>query len=163
MPNENWEPFEADKTVKVSFCLRQEIGVKFNYLSLETEQNDPKKEKVETLGSELIHRGGGDKLSTTILQFPEIPETDVKEKISNQETEVKEKSAVKQKNPLKWFGLLVPNTLKQSQRHFSKAIELSVEATNVQSEIRGVLGTIHILRKYFKKEGGVTISAYFHC
>ena len=149
MPNENWEPFEADKTVKVSFCLRQEIGVKFNYLSLETGQNDTKKEKVETLGSELIHRGGGDKSSTTILKFPEIPETDVKEKITNQEVEVKEKSPAKKKNPLKWFGLLVPNTLKQSQRHFSKAIELSVEATNVQSEIRGVLGTIHILRKHF--------------
>ena len=149
MPNENWEPFEAEKTVKVSFCLRQEIGVKFNYLSLETGQNDPKKENIETLGSELIHRGGVDKQSTTILKFPEIPETDVKEKISNQETEVKEKSAVKQKNPLKWFGLLVPNTLKQSQRHFSKAIELSVEATNVQSEMRGVLGTIHILRNHF--------------
>lgn len=42
-------------------------------------------------------------------------------------------------DPIKWFGFLVPNSLKQSQKCFQKAVELSVECANVQNEINGVV------------------------
>ena len=114
--------------------MRQEIGVKFNYLSLEVESGMPKKEKVESLGSELIHRGG----------------SSVSEKEKDDKSEVDVKKVAK-KDPLKWFGFLVPNSLKQSQRHFSKAIEMSIEAANVQSEIRGLLGRRKVLLRQLNK------------
>ena len=41
--------------------------------------------------------------------------------------------------------MVVRNSMRQSQRHFSKAIELSVEAANVQSEIRAVLAQWQVL------------------
>ena len=135
LPNENWEPFEADKKIKLSQCMRQEIGVKFNYLSLETGETEvDKKEKVETLGSELIHRG----------QSSNTKEEETKTASNDNQKVVK-------KDPLKWFGFLVPNSMRQSQRHFSKAIELSVEAANVQSEIRAVLARQQVLLRQLKK------------
>ena len=39
------------------------------------------------------------------------------------------------KDPIKWFGVLVPNALRQTQGSFVRAIELSVECTNFQSQI----------------------------
>ena len=71
LPNENWEPFEADKKIKLSQCTRQEIGVKFNYLSLETGETEvDKKENVETLGSELIHRGQSSEVGFSLVSLP---------------------------------------------------------------------------------------------
>merc|ERR1712156_503842 len=98
---------------------------KFNYLSLETgETKVDKKENVETLGSELIHRGQSSESSNSKEEETKTVSNDNKK--------------VVKKDPLKWFGFLVPNSMRLSQRHFSKAIELSVEAANVQSEIRAV-------------------------
>ena len=142
LPNENWEPFEAGKKVTLSQCVRQEIGVKFNYLSLEVESGMPKKEKVESLGSELIHRGGGSREASSVSGIENDPK-------SSEQTDVNVK--VVKKDPLKWFGFLVPNSLRQSQRHFSKAIEMSIEAANVQSEIRGLLGRRKVLLRQLNK------------
>lgn len=125
LPNEDWEPFEAVKKVSLSQCMRQEIGVKFNYLSLEVDEPRKLQQEVENLNSsELIHRGSKKK---------EEAEKNLK------------------KDPLKWFGVLLPNSMKQSQKHFAKAIELSVESTNIQNEIRGVLGRRQVLNRQLKK------------
>ena len=126
LPNEDWEDFEATKKVSLSESKRQEINVKFNYLSLETGSNT-KPDKVENLDSGLVNR--------------------------KNKTEIKDddKKKVKAKDPLKWFGVLVPQTLRQSQKHFSKAIELSVEATNIRNEIRGLLGQRQYLLRQKKK------------
>ena len=105
--------------VSLSEYKRQEINVKFKYLSLETGLS---KSKVENLDSGLVNR----------KQKPEKSEE------------------VKTKDPIKWFGVLVPQTLRQSQKHFSKAVELSVEATNIQNEIRGLLGQRHYLTRQLK-------------
>ena len=50
-------------------------------------------------------------------------------------------------NPLKWFGILVPNSLKQSQKCFQKAVERSVECANIQNEINGVIARRKFLLK----------------
>lgn len=129
LPTEDWEPFEANKKVSLSQCMRQEIGVKFNYLSLEVDEPSKSQAKIENLGSsELVQRG------------PKKSE----EKLKNNEN-------AKKRDPLKWFGVLLPNSMKQSQKHFSKAIELTVEATNIQNEIRGILGRRQVLMKQLKK------------
>eukprot|EP00094_Tigriopus_californicus_P009070 TCALIF_08743-PA protein Name:"Similar to ccdc115 Coiled-coil domain-containing protein 115 (Danio rerio)" AED:0.47 eAED:0.47 QI:0/0/0.5/0.5/0/0.5/2/18/86 len=42
-------------------------------------------------------------------------------------------------NPLRWFGLLTPPVLKQSQQCFQKALELSLECANLQCELTAVM------------------------
>ena len=37
------------------------------------------------------------------------------------------------------------------QKHFSKAVELSVEATNIRNEIRGLIGQRQYLTRQLKK------------
>ena len=39
------------------------------------------------------------------------------------------------KDPLRWFGVLVPPKLRQTQGTFMKALELSIDCLNIQSEI----------------------------
>ena len=124
LPNEDWEPFEANAKVMKSECVRQEINVKFNYLSLELGPTPKKSGKVENLDSTLINR-------------------------KKQETEVKNEK--KKVDPLKWFGVLVPTSLKQSQKHFDKAIALSIEATNIQNEIGGILARRQFLQRHLRK------------
>ena len=45
----------------------------------------------------------------------------------------------KAKDPIKWFGVLVPNSLRQTQVAFVKALELSVECANIQSQIQSTI------------------------
>lgn len=37
-------------------------------------------------------------------------------------------------DPIKWFGVLVPNSLKQSQKAFQKVLEIAIEIINVRYE-----------------------------
>ena len=39
------------------------------------------------------------------------------------------------KDPLKWFGVLVPSMLRQTQKTFVKSLELSIDCVNIQSQI----------------------------
>ena len=121
LPNEDWEPFAANSKVILRHCERHEIGVKFNYLSLEVEVH-----QVENLTSGLTHR---------------------KAKVKDDQVIQKQK-----KDPIRWFGVLTPQALKQGQRHFSKSIELSIEATNLQNEIRGLVIKRQILLRQLKKK-----------
>eukprot|EP00887_Chlorella_sp_A99_P003949 scaffold11.g3949.t1 len=41
--------------------------------------------------------------------------------------------------PLHWFGALVSPALREAERHFCAALQLTVEAANVQRELRGQL------------------------
>ena len=124
LPNEEWEPFDANLKVKRSECLRQEINVKFNYLSLDY---DAEPNVVENLDSQLVNR-----------------------KKSKTEKEIT-KTSVGKKDPLKWFGVLLPNTLKQSQKNFTRAIELTVEASNIQNEVGAVMARRQFLLRHLKK------------
>ncbi|KAK7884267.1 hypothetical protein WMY93_027390 [Mugilogobius chulae] len=40
-----------------------------------------------------------------------------------------------QQDPIKWFGILVPQSLKQAQSSFKQVIELSIDIANLQSAI----------------------------
>lgn len=70
----------------------------------------------------------------------EFPTFDISfKKSDNQEEEIQ--------NPLKWFGVLVPQSLKSAQKHFQDAIFLSVKLANVQSELNKVTGKTDSLKK----------------
>jgi len=47
------------------------------------------------------------------------------------ESSDEEEEEIKYKNPINWFGLLVPQNLRQAQSEFSKAMELIVELANI--------------------------------
>ena len=55
------------------------------------------------------------------------------------------------KDPLKWFGLLVPNALRQTQGSFVRALELSVECTNIQSQIESNMARKTCLLEQLRK------------
>ena len=55
-----------------------------------------------------------------------------------------------QSDPLKWFGLLTPPVLRQSQASFKTAAELAVETANIQSEMAGVLNRIKFIQRRLK-------------
>ncbi|KAK3577678.1 hypothetical protein CHS0354_034155 [Potamilus streckersoni] len=42
---------------------------------------------------------------------------------------------LKSKDPLHWFGVLVPQTLRQSQRQFQDAVELTVTIANLRTKL----------------------------
>lgn len=48
------------------------------------------------------------------------------------------KTACGMKDPLHWFGLLVPQALRYSQKNYKLAIEQCVELTNLQSQIQQI-------------------------
>ena len=45
----------------------------------------------------------------------------------------------KAQDPIKWFGVLVPNSLRQTQGAFVKALELSVDCANIQNQIKSTI------------------------
>ncbi|KAK9498993.1 hypothetical protein O3M35_003518 [Rhynocoris fuscipes] len=42
------------------------------------------------------------------------------------------------KDPLKWFGVLIPQDMRQAQSNFNKAIEYVVECANIQLEMLSI-------------------------
>merc|ERR1712192_101959 len=51
------------------------------------------------------------------------------------------------KDPLRWFGFMPPASLRRAQAHFVKALELTVEVANLQSELGGVQAGLKFLRR----------------
>ncbi|XP_070154530.1 coiled-coil domain-containing protein 115 [Polyergus mexicanus] len=49
------------------------------------------------------------------------------------------------KDPVKWFGVLVPQNLKNSQKRFQESIYLAAKIANVQAELTSVLSKLKIL------------------
>lgn len=49
------------------------------------------------------------------------------------------KKEVTKLDPLKWFGILVPSNLRQSQAWFSKTLDLSVQSANIGNDLSAVM------------------------
>ena len=49
-------------------------------------------------------------------------------------------------NPIKWFGVLVPQSLKSAQKHFQEAVYLSVELANIQAQLQSSINKIKSLK-----------------
>jgi len=81
---------------------------------------------------------------------------DEKEGVENEEgvrkrgvekNEVEKIPSIKSKDPLRWFGLLPPSSLRRAQTRFTRALEVVVEVANIQSELRGVEDRVKYLRR----------------
>jgi len=58
----------------------------------------------------------------------------------------------KSNDPIKWFGILTPTSLKQSQIEFLRCVDVVVEIANIQSEIQGVQARIKYLQRLQSKQ-----------
>jgi hypothetical protein len=64
-----------------------------------------------------------------------------------------EKIDVDTKDPLQWFGVLVPPSLKESQKHFTAAVETSITHTlNLDHQLRQLEIEVGRTRKAIKKQ-----------
>uniref|UniRef100_A0A0V0GCW1 Vacuolar ATPase assembly protein VMA22 n=1 Tax=Triatoma dimidiata TaxID=72491 RepID=A0A0V0GCW1_TRIDM len=92
-------------------------------------------EKGEALTLELsrlnIHDNGKDDDSDALRQRNKKKEEDEKK----DDTKGKKSSS---RDPLKWFGVLVPQDMKQAQSNFNWAIEYVIECANLQLEMLSV-------------------------
>lgn len=67
---------------------------------------------------------------------------------------VKENDAENTSNPLRWFGILVPQNLYRAQNIFQGAVDFVVECVNVQLQIYENTNNIKTLYKYKKSLEG---------
>ncbi|KAF1390450.1 hypothetical protein PFLUV_G00058170 [Perca fluviatilis] len=69
----------------------------------------------------------------------DITEKDAREEASSEKvpevTPVRKGDQNPQQDPLKWFGILVPQSLKQAQSSFKQVIELSAEIATLQTAV----------------------------
>ena len=116
---ESDETFDAGIHLKSKECLRTETSVRFKYLSIDDDDDDE-----------------NDK-----------PRVQQRKKKDEGEEEDKVQEVKKGHDPIKWFGVLVPQTLRQAQASFKRAAEVAVEAHNVQAEIAGVVARQKFLER----------------
>ncbi|XP_058805586.1 coiled-coil domain-containing protein 115 isoform X3 [Phymastichus coffea] len=77
-------------------------------------------------------------------QGESIPHFDISLKTKSKEDD---KEA---QDPIKWFGLLVPQSLKSAQKHFQEAIYLTVKLANLQSQMAEISKQSESLRSLKK-------------
>ncbi|CAH1114329.1 unnamed protein product [Psylliodes chrysocephalus] len=61
--------------------------------------------------------------------------------------EIKKTEDENVQEPLRWFGILVPQNLNFAQKMFRQALQWSVQAVNVQNQLRSVLQSISNLKE----------------
>jgi len=128
LPSEDGEKeVTARVTLEREECLKEE-GVRYNHF---TEVKTPKKTEVNEMDSKLDSEGN-----------------------------VEEKSSVKKKvfdnaDPIRWFGVLSPPSLKQSQADFQRCVSLSVEIANMQGELLGVEARVKYLQRLRRQSNKV--------
>lgn len=64
-------------------------------------------------------------------KMKDIPNFDISLRKSNKEEEAPQ-------DPIKWFGVLVPQSLKSAQKHFQDALYLTVKIANIQAQLTEV-------------------------
>ncbi|KAL8664487.1 MAG: hypothetical protein Q9202_003037 [Teloschistes flavicans] len=87
------------------------------------------------------------------LSSPTLRSTDMRNaKIRNPDTEKEMEAPVK--DPLRWFGILVPSTLRASQSSFKSVVtEIVPYLVNISNEMKGLEVEIRRTRKKIRKLG----------
>ena len=67
-----------------------------------------------------------------------IPNFDISLRKSDKEEELQD--------PIKWFGVLVPHSLKSAQKHFQDALYLTIKLANIQAQLTKINGDVDVLR-----------------
>ncbi|XP_016300485.1 coiled-coil domain-containing protein 115-like isoform X1 [Sinocyclocheilus anshuiensis] len=97
-----------------------------------------KENKTEELKSDTIEDIGAKETVSGLRRRINAIQKGVKEEEQETDPQVKtkaESSTPEQRDPLKWFGILVPQNLKQAQSAFKEVITLSAEIASLQSAI----------------------------
>ncbi|XP_044006305.1 coiled-coil domain-containing protein 115-like [Aphidius gifuensis] len=103
----------------------------------------------ETVG---ISNVPNDKSSDSLFQLE--TSYDKKEPGSNPlpkfDIHLKNKEDIETCNPIKWFGVLVPQSLKTAQHKFQESIYLSVKIANITAELENNLHDFNITKEKIK-------------
>nr|XP_012222666.1 PREDICTED: coiled-coil domain-containing protein 115 [Linepithema humile] len=89
-------------------------------------------------------------LETKINKDDNTASLDISLKKSNDEAE--------SKDPIKWFGVLVPQSLRNSQKRFQDSIYFATKIANVQAELTSVLSkleTLHLQKDSLCSPNGI--------
>lgn len=119
LPCENADDFEANFKVYLQRDAINELDVKHGLFHHYVVNSQSKSESVEG-----VKKRKDPPSSLTSCNNPKVDDLDQK-RLNH--------------NPLRWFGLLTPPVLKQSQQCFQKALELSLECANLQCELTAVM------------------------
>ncbi|KAJ4443957.1 coiled-coil domain-containing protein 115-like [Periplaneta americana] len=118
-----------------------------SYLQLPTEESDDVA-ALRTVTSSVETKGN---LERTVFELHAVNLVEEKPQKHEQETNVRQRSGGKDKDtshskseengivnptdPIKWFGYLVPQNLRQAQKGFQSALDLVIQSANIQSEL----------------------------
>ncbi|XP_058499629.1 coiled-coil domain-containing protein 115 isoform X1 [Solea solea] len=64
-----------------------------------------------------------------------VAEKEESDEVGSEKATVKKNEQDPRQDPLRWFGILVPQSLKQAQAAFKQAIELSAEVATLQTSV----------------------------
>ncbi|XP_023693353.1 coiled-coil domain-containing protein 115 [Paramormyrops kingsleyae] len=131
---------------QVRVCVRELTGgvTEFQAEREETQgSEDPKtKDDVEDCGP---MEGGLRRRTTAKTKNPQEEPVPVKECVSKDDVRLESKGLQRHQDPLKWFGILVPQSLKQAQVAFRQVIELSAEIAALQGAVISTREELHNL------------------
>lgn len=124
---------EMEPLVHVEASLLESGTVEFKCNRAENKTEELKNNTIEDIGA----KEGG------LRRRINAKQKETKEEVASneqQETDLQEKTKAESptpenRDPLKWFGILVPQNLKQAQAAFREVINLSAEIASLQSSI----------------------------
>jgi len=126
---EQEKPVRAKVRSHLDQCIRSDGHVRYNYFSLAV---DGQRSTVD-MPDGVRHRRTTDPDQQKQQHSPGT----TADAVDNSKTE----------DPIRWFGMLPPAPLKQSQKCFQFCVEAAIEAANIQCEIRGVQDRIKFLNR----------------
>ncbi|XP_067227200.1 coiled-coil domain-containing protein 115 [Chanodichthys erythropterus] len=136
---------EMEPLVHVEASLLEGGTAEFKCERRENKTEEPKNNTVEDIGAK----------ETGLRRRINAKQKGVKEEEQETDPQVKtkaESSTPEHSDPLKWFGILVPQNLKQAQSAFKEVITLSAEIASLQSAIIATRKEMQMKEKQEKTE-----------
>ncbi|XP_051736191.1 coiled-coil domain-containing protein 115 isoform X2 [Ctenopharyngodon idella] len=136
---------EMEPLVHVEASLLEGGTAEFKCERRENKTEEPKNNTIEDIGAK----------ETGLRRRINTKQKGVKEEEQETDPQVKtnaESSTPEHRDPLKWFGILVPQNLKQAQSAFKEVITLSAEIASLQSDILATRKEMQMKEKQEKTE-----------
>uniref|UniRef100_A0A8B9LF10 Vacuolar ATPase assembly protein VMA22 n=1 Tax=Astyanax mexicanus TaxID=7994 RepID=A0A8B9LF10_ASTMX len=133
MGNKQVSALQFASEIEPQICVHSRCRL----ITFKCERTEPKTEELEPSGTveNIGPKVGGLRRRTKIKQKETAVEETSKCEKESQDSIKSEKSPCQHQDPLKWFGILVPQNLKQAQAAFKEVITLSAEIATLQSAI----------------------------
>lgn len=92
-------------------------------------------------------------LETSLLKSEkkdvEVPHFDISMKLKTSEGDLQD--------PIKWFGVLVPQSLKNAQKRFQEALYLVVKLANIQAKLLAIPTELNALKDFKRSNSLVSV------